>query len=370
MKVALAHDWLTNLGGAERVVQSLQKAYPKAPIYTSVYNQDRLPQFKRANIKTSFLQRWPLATKKHQLFPTLRSLAFESLDFSEYDVVISSSSAEAKGIITPTETLHVSYIHTPTRYYWSGYKDYLSNPGLGMFNPLIRLIMPWQVKKMRYWDFAAAQRPDLLIANSKVVQSRIKKYYKRDSLVVYPPVDLSRFDVKKSTSDGFYLVVSRLIPYKRVDIAVQACSQLGVRLVVVGQGPELSKLKKIAGPKVEFVGALDDDKVTKLYQRCQAFIFCAEEDFGITPLEAMACGKAVIAFGRGGARETVIEGKTGHFFDSQDSDSLKKILIKFNNQKFNPKEIAKHAKSFSEERFINEIRGMVEGELAKRKKTI
>lgn len=368
MKVAIVHDWLTNLGGAERVVMSLMQAYPEADLFTSVYNQNKLPEFENFKVKTSFLQNWPLAKTKHQLFPTLRRLAFESFDFSGYDVVISSSSAEAKGIITPTETFHLSYIHTPTRYYWSGYKDYLKNPGYGLLNPLIRLVMPRQVKKMRHWDYAAAQRPDLLVANSKTVQKRITKYYDRDSVVVYPPVELARFDQKKSTDEDFFLVVSRLIPYKRVDIAVEACSRLNKKLVVVGKGSEFSNLKAGAGPSVDFVGALDDRDVAKLYQRCKAFIFCAEEDFGIAPLEAMACGKPVIAFGKGGALETVVEGQTGMFFNSQTSDSLAKAIEKFDSTKFKPKKIADHAAKFSQDRFAFEIKNIIEGEIEKRSK--
>lgn len=368
MKVAIVHDWLTNLGGAERVVMSLKQAYPEADIFTSVYNPDKLPEFKNFNIKTSFLQNWPLAKTKHQLFPTLRRLAFESFDFSGYDVVISSSSAEAKGVITPTETLHLSYIHTPTRYYWSGYKNYLKNPGYGFLNPLIRLVMPRQVKKMRHWDYAASQRPDLLVANSKTVQRRIAKYYNRGSTVVYPPVDLSRFNLKKSTDEGFFLAVSRLIPYKRVDLAVEACSRLNKKLVVVGTGSELPNLKRGAGPSIDFVGALEDRAVAKLYQSCQAFIFCAEEDFGITPLEAMACGKPVIAYGKGGALETVLDGQTGLFFESQTADSLAAALEQFEASKFKPKKIVEQAAKFSEDRFASEIKKNIEGEIEKRQK--
>lgn len=367
MKVALAHDWLTNLGGAERVVQSFAVAYPKSPIFTSVYNREKLPQFEKYDVNTSFLQSWPLAKSKHQLFPTLRRLAFESFDLSEFDVVISSSSAEAKGIITPTETLHISYIHTPTRYYWSGYDEYLKNPGYGWLNPVIKLVMPWQVKKMRRWDYAAAQRPDVLLANSKVVQQRIKKYYGRPSIVLYPPVDMSRFDVKKSTDKGYFLVVSRLIPYKHIELAVKACTKLGHKLVVVGDGSERVNLQSIAGSNIEFTGALDDEKVTEYYQNCKAFIFSAEEDFGITPLEAMACGKPVIAYGRGGALETVVEGQTGLFFKDQTTKSLISAIKKFDSIKFENSKIAKHADKFNQDQFVKKLKSIVEGEVEKAK---
>ncbi len=352
MKVAIVHDWLTNLGGAERVVESLHQMFPEAPIYTSVYLPDKLPLLKDAKIVTSFLQHWPLARKKHQLYPMLRTLAFESFDFSGYDLVISSSSAEAKGIITSTETLHLSYIHTPTRYYWSGYEDYLSSPGLGIFNPLAKMVLPRVVKKMRHWDYAAAQRPDLLIANSKTVQSRVKKYYNRESVVISPPVDTARFETPdKSKKEDYYLVVSRLIPYKRVDLAVRACTSLGRKLLVVGSGSELANLKSIAGPSVIFAGSLSDAETTTHFKNCKAFIFTANEDFGITPVEAMSAGKPVVAFGKGGSSETVLDGVTGVFFDSQTVDSLEKAIIKLEGASFDVSKIVARAADFSIEKF-------------------
>ena len=352
MKVAIVHDWLTNLGGGERIVESLHQMFPEAPIYTSVYLPDKLPLLKDAKIVTSFLQHWPLARKKHQLYPMLRTLAFESFDFSGYDLVISSSSAEAKGIITSTETLHLSYIHTPTRYYWSGYEDYLSSPGLGIFNPLAKMVLPRVVKKMRHWDYAAAQRPDLLIANSKTVQSRVKKYYNRESVVISPPVDTARFETPdKSKKEDYYLVVSRLIPYKRVDLAVRACTSLGRKLLVVGSGSELANLKSIAGPSVIFAGSLSDAETTTHFKNCKAFIFTANEDFGITPVEAMSAGKPVVAFGKGGSSETVLDGVTGVFFDSQTVDSLEKAIIKLEGASFDVSKIVARAADFSIEKF-------------------
>jgi glycosyltransferase involved in cell wall biosynthesis len=364
MRVALVHDWLTNLGGAERVVEVLHQMYPEAPIYTSVYDKDRLPLLKDADIRTSFLQRWPKAKKKHQLYPMLRTLAFESFDFSQYDLVISSSSAEAKGIITTIETTHVSYIHTPTRYYWSGYADYVDSPGMGIFNPAAKRALPKVVDKMRYWDYAAAHRPDVLVANSVTVQERIKKYYDLSSTVINPPVEIDRFGRGTTTDGDYYLVVSRLIPYKRVDLAVQACSELGKKLVVVGGGSETKRLKSLAGPNVEFKGALTDKETTKLYQAAKAFIFTAFEDFGITPVEAMAAGKPVIGYGKGGAAETVVHEKTGILFNDQSVASLKRAINKFETMSFSSTRISQHAQQYSITTFKEKLQKVVDEAVA------
>lgn len=358
LKVAIVHDWLVGLGGAERVVQSLLKLFPQADVYTSVYDPEKINIFKGRKIHTSFLQNWPLAKKKHQLFAKYRPLAFESFDLSAYDLVISSSSAESKGVITPTETLHISYIHTPVRYYWSGYQDYLKNPGFGALNPFVRIMMPGQVRRLRKWDFAAAQRPDYLIANSKVVAERIEKYYKRDSLVIHPPVDTERFSGGSIVND-YYLVVSRFVPYKRVDLAIEACNQLERKLIVAGRGPELKRLKKLAGPTIRFVDSPSDSLVQDLYSKAKAFIFSAEEDFGITPVEAMAAGLPVICYGKGGATETVVDGKTGVYHSKQTVDSLVGAIERLESTKFDAKVITKHASEFSEDRFLNEIGGFV-----------
>lgn len=358
MKVAITHDWLTNLGGAERVVDTLHHHYCEAPIFTSVYNKS-LPILKNAQIKTSFLQKWPLSKTHHQYYPLLRSIAFESFDFSKYDVVISSSSAEAKGIITSTETFHMAYIHTPTRYYWSGYNDYIQNPGFGVLDPVVRNLLPKLVNKLRYWDFAAAQRADLLVANSETVKKRISKYYKRGSTVIYPPVDIKRFENKLPNDKGYYLVVSRLIPYKRVDLAIKACNQLSKNLKVVGQGSQASYLKSIAGPTVEFIENASDAEVTELYLNAKALLFTAYEDFGITPVEAMAASKPVIAYGHGGASESVIDKKTGILFDKQTTHSLAGAIQNFEESKFDFEVIAKHAEKFSSDRFINQISELI-----------
>lgn len=365
LKVAIVHDWLIGLGGAERVVESLLKLFPNADLYTSVYDKNRIRIFDSRKVKTTFLQRWPLALKKHQLYANLRPLAFESLDMSIYDLVISSSSAESKGVITPTETLHVSYIHTPIRYYWSGYDDYFKNPGFGALNPLVRLFMPSMVRRLKVWDYAAAQRPDFLVANSKEVARRIKKYYKRDSNVINPPVDIERFNRIKKSADDYYLVVSRFVPYKRIDLAIEACNSLNRKLVVAGKGPELSKLRKLAGDNVSFVENPTDKKIDQLYQNAKAFIFSAEEDFGITPVEAMAAGVPVICYGKAGASETVIDGVTGVYHSKQDVKSLIGAIEKFEQTNFDIDKIKNRAKVFSEDVFLNKIGGYLIAKLQK-----
>ncbi len=358
MRVAIVHDWLTNLGGGERVVDALSDAFPAAPIYTSVYSENGITLFKDKKIVTSFLQRWPLSKTKHQLYPMLRKYAFESFDFSDFDVVISSSSAESKGIITSTEVLHLSYIHTPTRYYWSGYKDYLDSPGLGPLSPIAKFILPKVIYKMRYWDYAAAQRPDYLIANSQTVKDRIFKYYHRESKIIFPPVEIDKFELSSKQND-YYLVVSRLIPYKRVDLAVRACSDLDRRLIVVGNGPELDKLRKIASGKIDFIVEADDKTVRDLYAKSRGFIFTAYEDFGITPVESMAAGVPVISYGEGGGSESVVNYETGLFFKDQSVECLKNAILKFEKINFSKEQIRKHAEKFSRKRFIEEIKDTI-----------
>jgi glycosyltransferase involved in cell wall biosynthesis len=361
-RVAIVHDWLTNQGGGERVVWALHRAFPNAPIYTSVFNPEALPQFAALDVRTSFLQHWPQAKTKHQLYPTLRTLAFESFDFSGYDVVISSSSAEAKGVITKPDTLHVCYCHTPTRYYWSDYAQYRKSTGFGILAPLVRLAMPRLSERMRIWDFAAAQRVDSFIANSKYVQQRISKYYRRASTVINPPIQADRFKLLDTPRSG-YVVVSRLIPYKRVDLAVRACSELNLPLTVVGDGSELAKLKAMAGPSVTFLGRAGEEAVNRAYASASAFIFPADEDFGLTPLEAMASGTPVIAYGKGGVTETVIAGKTGTFFPEQTVESLKQALQAFNPRDYDAAKIRAHAEQFDEEVFIKKIQKFVDTNL-------
>lgn len=367
LKVALVHDWLTNWGGGERVFWSLHELYPNADIYATVYNEEAMPEFKELGVQTSFLQNVPLAKTKHQLFPVLRTYAVESYDLSNYDVVITTGAAESKGIVTKPSTLHISYLFTPTRYYWSEYDKYLADPGFGILNPIVKIVMPSIVKKMKHWDYAAAQRPDVIVGISRYVSDRIKKYYDRTASVVFPPVDAKRFKLTEK-KDDFYLVVGRQVPYKRVDLAVQACTTMGKRLVVIGEGSEHEALKKIAGPTIEFKGRLNDKEAAEYYAKAKSFLFTAEEDFGITPLEAMACGTPVIAYGKGGATETVKDGITGMFFDRQTPESLMNAIQRFEKTKFNPKTIRSHALTFDDMVFKKNFHALVEREWKKHKK--
>jgi glycosyltransferase involved in cell wall biosynthesis len=262
-------------------------------------------------------------------------------------------------VVTGASTLHVCYIHTPTRYYWSDYAKYQQQTGFGILSPFVRAVMPRIVDRMRIWDFAAAQRVDKFVANSDYVAARVKKFYRRDAEVIHPPIDLSRFELEEGPKRGF-VVVSRLIPYKRVDLAVQACTQLNLPLTVIGDGSEMEALKAVAGASIKFEGRLSDAEVARVLSQSTAFVFTADEDFGLTPLEAMACGTPVIAFGKGGALETVVPGKTGLFFEEQTVESLKRALQNFDPGDFDAKKIRAHAAEFDEAVFIEKIKKFVD----------
>lgn len=314
-RVAITTDWLTSFGGAERVLEQLRVLYPGAPIYTSVYDPSALPgQAASWDVRPSFLQRLPFITKYSRATLPLMSAAFGRFDLSGYDAVISVSAAFAKNVRTTT-CANVCYCLTPPRYLWDLHDDYVRGR-LG--RPALNAAAHW----LRRMDLAAAGRVHDFIAISETVAERVRRTYSRDASVIYPPVDTARIRPTNGPAEDFYLVVSRLVAYKRIDLAVQACTQLDRRLLVVGVGPERRKLEAMAGPTVQFLGRLDDAEVELLYARCKAFIFPGLEDFGITPVEAQAAGRPVIAFGRGGAAETVIDGGTGVHFQEQSVDAL------------------------------------------------
>ncbi len=357
-KIAIVADWLTGRGGAERVVLAIADLFPQADIFTSVYQPEIFPELSSRRVVTSFLQRMPLG-KKHQLWPTLRPLAFELLNLDDYDIVISSASAEAKGVLTKPETLHVCYCHTPTRYYWSHYHYYLEHPEYGGWNWLVKLIMPALIHKLRLWDRVAADRADVFVANSHTTEQRIKKYYERDATVIHPPVDTSRFTIGEQLGD-YYLIVGRQTAYKRTDLAITAFNHLKLPLKVIGTGPALKKWMLKARRNIEFLGRVSDAQVAHYLSHCRALIMPQEEDAGIVPLEAMAAGRPVIAYRGGGALETIIEGKTGIFFDQQTPSSLIEAVRKFTQVNWAPQVIQKHAERFDVAIFQNRLRDFVQ----------
>ncbi len=348
LNTAYVHEWLVNYTGSERVLKSLSQSIDKsAPIYTTVYNREKVPQFANRIVRTSFIQRVPLGLRFYQYFYPFMPYVFESFDFSEYDLVISDSHSCAKGILTDPSTCHICYLHTPTRYLWQPWLDDRAEGGL-----VKKSILSY----MRVWDYQAASRPDYYIANSKNVARRIRKYYQRPARVIYPPVDTNYFEPTENPSKDYYLIVSRLAGQKKIELAVKAFVKMKKRLVVIGDGPMRKHLEKLAqGSKVEILGFKPDNVTRRHYQNCKAFIFPQEEDFGITPLEAMACGRPVIAYGKGGVLETVVEGRTGIFFKEQTVESLIEAVKSFDESRFDQPDIRKRAEEFSEERFKNEI---------------
>lgn len=353
MKVALVYDRVNKWGGAERVLLVLHEMFPEAALYTSVYNPKTAPWARVFDIKTSFLQNLPLATSTHELYATLMPLAFESFNFDEYDLVISLTSEAAKGIVTKPKTLHVCYCLTPTRYLWSGYEDYFRDP-------ILRLVSKPAVSYLQTWDKIAAARPDYYIAISKEVQGRIKKYYGRESEVVYPPVMIGAEVGNASprhAKNNYFLVVSRLVPYKRVDIVVDAFNKLGWPLKVVGVGSELAKLKGRAHKNVEFIANLTDGELLRYYEGCIAFVFAGIEDFGLSLAEAQRAGKPVIAFREGGALEIVNEGVTGELFSPQTKEALVEKLKSFMITKYKEENCARQAEQFNKKVFQERFKG-------------
>lgn len=363
MKVAIIHDWLTNYGGAETFVELLLSIYSEAEIFTLVYDRKKMKgHFENCKIHTSFVQKIPFASKLYTKFLTLMPRAFESFDLSSYDLVISSSSSCAKGVIVPPYIPHIAYIHSPMRYAWDLFFDYKKRSG-----KITKFFMDQMMPSIRLWDYVSSQRVDTLIANSKYIARRIKKFWNREAEVIYSPLNTERFYPDSNLKrEDFYVAFSRLVPYKRIDLAIKAIKNTGKKLVIIGSGSEEKKLKELAhGDKnIIFLGRASDDVLRKNLQTCKAMIFCAEEDFGLAPLEAQACGSPVIAFGRGGATETVVDGITGVFFEEQTEVSLKNAITRFENlyekKSFTQENIINQALSFNRERFVKEFTETVE----------
>ncbi len=353
-KIAIVHDWLTNMGGAEQVVINFHELYPEAPIYTTFYSPNNLDdKLKGLDVRTSFLQRKKEVINHKKYFP-LMPFAFSRMNVKDYDVIISSSSSCAKGIRKRKNAIHICYIHTPMRYAYEFKDEYLR----GM-NPIKKILVNILLFFMRKWDRHNSKKVDYFIANSSEIQKRVKNTYNRDAVVINPPVRVNEFTVGNKDGD-YYLVVSRLVGYKRFDLAVQACTELNKKLIVIGDGPEKENIEKIAGPTVQFLGRQPDEIVKKYMRECKALLFPGLEDFGIVPVEVQACGRPVICYGEGGVLDTVIDGETGVYFKEQTVESLKNAIKKFEKMKFDKKKLREHSLQFSEENFKKNISNYVE----------
>ena len=356
MKIALVHEMLVKLGGAERVIKTLSDMYPKSPIYTLLHNKKNTDDwFKNTVIHPSYIQKLYEIGISPKLLLSKMPKAIEKFDFSEYDTVISSSSAFAHGIKTGKNTKHICYVHSPMRYAWDYTHQYTHN-----YSGPMKVLIANLLKQIRIWDYMTSDRPDVLIANSKHVQKRIEKYWRKKTKVIYPPVSTKRFKPTANHED-YFLIVSALTPFKRIDLAIHAFNKLKRKLVIIGGGGQRKLLESIANDNIEFLGYKSDDVICEYMQNCRAFIFPGEEDFGITPVEAMASGKPVIAYGKGGVLESVKEGVSGEFFYEDNPDSLIKSLTRLmvNEKKYNYKKIRKIAEKFDEEVFHEKMRKII-----------
>ncbi len=372
MRVALIHDHLAQDGGAEKVLKVFAEMFPEAPIFTLLSEKINVDKYYRdRKIDTSIIQKLPGGVRHYQWYMPFMPMAVEFFDLSEFDLVLSDSSSFAKGVITRPETLHIDYCHTPTRYLWSDTHQYINEL---KYNKWFKKIISLVLNYIRLWDRAAADRVDLFIANSETVKRRITKYYHRDSVVIYPPVNTDFFNIfadlidSRLLSQNYFLCGCRLAPYKRIDIVIEAFKMMpDKKLIIYGNGIDTSRLIKIAwgSSNIEFVGRVDDAMLAKLYRNSQAYIHPQEEDFGITAVEAMACGTPVIAYRSGGAQETIIENQTGEFFDVQTPEAIKKIVINFDKNKFTEKVVRAQAEKFSIDNFKNNIENFIKGEYQK-----
>jgi glycosyltransferase involved in cell wall biosynthesis len=368
-KIALTYDWLTTMGGAEPLLLEIHKIFPKAPIYTSVYDAEKMSAFKGIDIRTTNLQtRIPKFLRyKHVLWPTLRARAFRKLDLSAFDIIISSSSAEAKAVRkTRPGQIHIAYIHTPPRYYWSHYEEFRREFTFGFFTPFIRPFIPLFVKKMRKLDLESTQTIDVFLANSTAIQHRIKEYYNKPSTVIHPPVDVARFTPPPKGERSGYVMWGRHVPYKRFDLAIQAANERGSLLTIAGVGPDTERLKSLAGPTVRFVGRISDAELVRLAQSSEAFLLPNEEDFGIATVEALAAGTPVIAYKKGGSLDIIQDGETGIFFEEQTVEGLVYAMEQFEALKaedpraFLPATLHRKAKRFDKGFFATKMRKIVD----------
>lgn len=361
-KIVLVTDWLTNMGGAEPLLLEIHKLYPDAPIYTSVYDRKAMPAFHNCDVRTTYLQkRLPRFLRyKHTLWPVLRAKAFRALDLSEFDIIISTSSAEAKAVKkTRPDQIHIAYIHTPIRYYWSHYEEFRREFSFGELTRLIRPFIPLFVRWMRKLDLESIPGIDVFIANSSVTQARIKQYYNRPSTVVHPPVDIDRFTPPPKTERSGFIIWGRHVPYKRFDLAIKACNKLRVPLTIVGSGPDTERLKELAGPTITFTGRVSDEELVRLAHHAKAFLFPNEEDFGISAAEALAAGTPVIGYAKGGVLDIVQDGETGILFNEQTVEALVDAMQRFDQYTFLPATLHRKSKRFAPSLFAQKIRKIV-----------
>jgi glycosyltransferase involved in cell wall biosynthesis len=363
MKVAIIHYWLVGMRGGEKVIEALCEMYPQADIFTHVYVPEMVSDpIRRHRIVPTFINALPRAAKMYKTYLPLMPLALEQLDLRGYDLIISSESGPAKGVIAPSDSIHVCYCHTPMRYIWNMYHDYRNNAGR-----LTQWMMPPLSHYLRMWDVTSAARVDSFVANSATVARRIRRYYGADSVVIHPPVDTGAFSIVAPSELGdYYLMAGELVSYKRADLAVRAFNEMKLKLVVIGGGEMLDEIRRLAGPTVTVMGSQPFDVLKQHYARCRALIFPGEEDFGMVPVEAMASGRPVVAFGRGGATETVAEGLSGVFFADQSVEAISSAVKNLAKIEIDPQKIAAHANQFGRDRFFQKMRTHIDRLLAEK----
>jgi glycosyltransferase involved in cell wall biosynthesis len=355
MRIAVVHDYFTQLGGAEKVAEELYRTLPNASLFATVAFPQCMPaHLKNARVETSWMQNLPQISKYYRTYFLLYPFAIASIDLSKYDLVVSSSSSYAKGIRTHRDALHVCYCHTPMRWVWN-YKTYSERESFGFTRGFI---LPILIRGLKWWDEQASRQPDHFVANSKIVAERIRRAYGRSAEVIHPPIDTKRFHLS-GAPENYYVTLSRLVSYKRIDLAIQACTELNRKLLVIGDGPDRKRLEALAGPSVTFLGRVPDDVVERCVSRCRALLFPGEEDFGMAPLEVAASGRPTIAYRAGGAVETVVENLTGIFFDEQSPEHLAEAIERFELQEWHPELIRQHSEGFSVEVFQDRLRSFL-----------
>lgn len=363
LKIAIVHDYLNQMGGAERVVAVLHKMFPEAPIYTTIVDRNKLlPELQDAVIHTTWMQRIPGILNKFKLYFWLYPFSIRSINVKNYDLILSSSSAYAKGVRKGKQSLHVCYCYTPMRFVWD-FETYMESIQVPRF---VKRIAKWLIYPLKRWDKNNSKRVDRLIAISTIVKERIKHCYGVNAPIIFPPVEVSRFSVTEGKPEDYFLVVSRLVSYKKIDLAIEACSQSGKRLIVIGDGPDRQRLEQLAGDTVTFLGRRSDEDVVRYMQKCKALIFPGIEDFGLTPLEVNACGRPIIAYYGGGALDTIIAEQTGLYFEEQSISSLVNTINRFDQYDWDPQYIRQHAEQFSEHIFIERMQSIIESSLKSR----